>query len=183
MQHQAETDQMMQQEEKRLYKERQKHYKEILEKQRSEELIKRSGRNSIGAQGVTLRLNLEQREKQLHERKAAATIELHREMQERAQAVMSERSQKQSEKNDYFQYLAKLEEYDQKVQGLRKEQKLQLATELRNSYGQQELNKKNKQEREKSNDIRIIEEQKVQWPIIDFEKKRVSNVQLNLIAY
>lgn len=176
MLHQAEAEQMIQSEEKRLYRERQKLYREALDKQHIETVTRYSSNNAQKKQeGGSLGIDSEKREKELKSRKKATSYEQLMEMKEHEQLSQAEKTREQIEKSDYQQYLNKLEEYDDKMQMMQKERKLQLANDLRRSYNEQEMQKKQKPYYEKTYDIKLLEQQKEQWPIVDFEKKRVSH--------
>jgi len=178
MAHQAEAEQLLLDEEKRLYRERQKHYKEDLDRQHSDVISRRKNKLDPNRQELNSisGLDSERREREILERKKAATMELKREMQEREQYVSAERTRELMEKSDYQLFLNRLEENDQRMQAYNKERKLQLANNLRQSYNQQEIGKKQLSVMEKYNDARLLEQQQKQWPVIDFEKKKVKKI-------
>jgi len=189
MAHQAETDQMVQNEEKRLYKERQKLYKGDLDRQYSEAMTRRLSKQEQKMpelNKIITGLDSERRDKEIKERKIAATIELAREMKEREMCMVDEKIRESSEKNDYRQFLNRLEENEQRIHSFQKERKLQLANALRQSYNQQELEKKQIAAIEKYNDARLLEQQERQWPVIDYEKRKLSEhifkVEQNMAA-
>lgn len=172
---------MIQDEEKRLYRERQKLYREALDKQHKETLSKYSSCNAQKKQGSgSLGIDSEVREKEMKERKKATSYEQLREMVEHQQLSQAEKAKVQIEKNDYQQYLNKLEENDEKMQLMLKERKRQLANDLRRSYAEQEAMKKQKPTYEKTNDKKILEVQRAQWPIVDLEKKRVCFILMSV---
>lgn len=172
---QAEADHQLQNEEKRLYKERQRLYKDFLDRQKNEAGTRRYTKiDQQMPQGEsTLGIDSEMREYQFKERKKAATLEVLREMKEREQYNMAEKAKEEKEKFDYNQFLNMMEQNDLKMQAFNKERRNHVVNSLRRSYGEQEIHKKQLSMAQKLNDIKLLEQQQQQWPVIDIERKRV----------
>jgi len=177
VQHQADVERRVEEDEKRLYKERQKRYKEDLDKQYHEAMTqrtKRSGGKTL--EGVGLQLYKEDREKELQDRRQAARVELLREMHERQECLVVEKSKEMAEKSEYEQCMKLLEENDTKKKMEERERKQQLASALRVSYGEQELKKRQSCLTEREIDKKLMEQERMNWPIIDYEKQRFRSI-------
>ena len=174
IQHHAEVEQQILEDEKHINRERQKKYKEDLDRQCIEATSKRSGAKKKENCG-NLELFKDQREKELLERQKATKNEIMREMEEHQQYVMVEKSREQAEKGAYEQYLRKLEENEIKKKAEEQERKYHLASSLRLSYIEQEQFKKQKAAALKDLDKKLLEVEKTSWPHDDYEKKKVIN--------
>jgi hypothetical protein len=160
-------------EEKKFLRERQKKYKEDLDKQYSEASAKNSARGKkepVG--GAVLGLDNLERDKHLEIKRRAIKSELLREIQERHDHLLTEREREKTQKVNYESFLKQLEDVETRKKLEEKERKQYIASDLRSSYLTQEQQKKQKVEVQKTMDRKLLEQEKMKWPLVDYEKKK-----------